>query len=407
VNQKGVDYWRVLWVIRVLFAPNSRTLQGEWSSEARLEKPTDILERYFKAAVDIVSNETETRIEHRHVFEKFAVFAHRQYLAISSSPELSRLNLYMERKRSEINILEESIRSVKSSGSLPGTSNSVSESELERHMTRAKKLLVDDESQAEGHNAAKDMFLRQAIEMYSRSLCSSDENDIQLAIRFCSLWYANYLNVSYDVAIAEAVGRIPSFKFVFLAHQLTARLSDSHPQETGSPRTLRNLVQRLCEEHPFHILPQIFSLRHLGTKSEQAHSQSSVSSMDMSQKSRQRAVLDICNRLSKHKRTTRRIRDVETLCNASLHWATYTISKNDRGGNIPSNSPITKIRDLKVPIITVDLPIDLSLRYDNIVYISRYHPRYKTAGGVNIPKINYCIGSDGKEYKQLVSLMVY
>jgi ataxia telangiectasia mutated family protein len=59
-----------------------------------------------------------------------------------------------------------------------------------------------------------------------------------------------------------------------------------------------------------------------------------------------------------------------------------------------------------VPVTTAYTPLDPTLKYDDCVWVARYEPTYATAGGVNLPKISVCLGSDGVSYKQLVSLCV-
>lgn len=54
--------------------------------------------------------------------------------------------------------------------------------------------------------------------------------------------------------------------------------------------------------------------------------------------------------------------------------------------------------------------VDPSGCYDNLVTVRSFLPHYHLAGGVNLPKIIDCVGSDGKSRRQLVkvgmSLMV-
>lgn len=54
-----------------------------------------------------------------------------------------------------------------------------------------------------------------------------------------------------------------------------------------------------------------------------------------------------------------------------------------------------------IPILTLDLPVDPSLKYDKIVGISKFKPEYRLVGGINMPKLIECIGTDGRVYKQV------
>ena len=48
--------------------------------------------------------------------------------------------------------------------------------------------------------------------------------------------------------------------------------------------------------------------------------------------------------------------------------------------------------------------MDPSCRYDRLVTIERFDSHFQLAGGVNLPKVLSCIGSDGKRRRQLVKV---
>lgn len=48
--------------------------------------------------------------------------------------------------------------------------------------------------------------------------------------------------------------------------------------------------------------------------------------------------------------------------------------------------------------------MDPSGRYEDLVTVSAFVPHYHLAGGVNLPKIIDCVGSDGIRRKQLVKV---
>lgn len=50
--------------------------------------------------------------------------------------------------------------------------------------------------------------------------------------------------------------------------------------------------------------------------------------------------------------------------------------------------------------------MDPSGCYDNLVTVRSFLPHYHLVGGVNLPKIIDCVGSDGKSRKQLVKVGV-
>jgi hypothetical protein len=104
--------------------------------------------------------------------------------------------------------------------------------------------------------------------------------------------------------------------------------------------------------------------------------------------------------------------NVEQFCDACLQWAKHPIkdtANKARSGpyKIPDDMSILKLRDVHVPVLTINTPVDPTLQYQNCIWLTHYEKMYETAGGVNIPKICYCRGSDGVKYKQLVSMHVF
>ncbi len=54
-----------------------------------------------------------------------------------------------------------------------------------------------------------------------------------------------------------------------------------------------------------------------------------------------------------------------------------------------------------IPILTLDLSVDSTLKYDKIIGIDKFKPEYRLVGGINVPKLIECIGTDGRIYKQV------
>lgn len=48
--------------------------------------------------------------------------------------------------------------------------------------------------------------------------------------------------------------------------------------------------------------------------------------------------------------------------------------------------------------------MDPTGQYENLVTISSFKQEFRLAGGMNLPKIIDCVGSDGKERRQLVKV---
>ncbi|KAG1770724.1 hypothetical protein EDD22DRAFT_769941 [Suillus occidentalis] len=370
------------------------------SPEACLEKPTDIKRKFFDPAVEFaIAAEKRTDVRDHAcatVFRKCALFADQQYHSILKSSDAMRWHIYKERKKQEVRQRESQLQK---------TQQGTNEYQvLFEEQKKARTVLAEDLKAYADHTGARDAFLELAIDMYSRCLASSDRFDDDGPIRFSSLWFANFDDVGIQDKLKAALDRVPSRKFVFLSHQLSARMSKSSAEVPKNQQNLQGLVLRMCQEHPFHSLYQVFCLR--PEQPQGVRRTSSRFELPSSQSDRGGAASAIFDRLLSDPTQTTRIRSIEQVCNASLEWAKYpvkhpTIKKTNNGLLIPDALPIRKLRDVQVPVITCRTPIDPTLKYNNCIWISRYHPEFFTAGGVNLPKISTCYGSNGEQFKQL------
>ncbi|KAI0306020.1 hypothetical protein B0F90DRAFT_1695380 [Multifurca ochricompacta] len=272
---------------------------------------------------------------------------------------------------------------------------------------KAERLLREDTQQYRKHNESLNTFLQQAIDMYSRCLQAADDFDNDGHIRLVSLWFANFNDNDLQDKIRTSIDRIPSRKFVFLAHQLSARLAKpANDPVTGSQETLQNLILRMCREHPFHSLYQVYCLRPSPGATDGGRRSSTRLDPFLPQGERAAAAADIFDRLRADSSCSQQLIDVERVCDAYLQWAKRPIKGSvDKAKSgpyeIPSDMLILKLQNVPVPVLTVNTPVDATLKYQNCIWVSRYERTFETAGGVNIPKICYCRGSDGVKYKQL------
>ena len=340
--------------------------------------------------------------EHATIYSKCARFAEQQYHTISKSPDSLRWKLYVDRKAQQIDNLKSQITKTQY--------GSKEYAILAQDQKNAEKLLKQDTELVDQHNRAINAFLDQAIDMYSKCLEATDEFDDDGAIRLCSLWFANFENSAVQQKIGVALNRTPSRKFVFLAHQLSARMTK--PSEAAVPEhqvNLQTLIVRMCKEHPFHSLYQVYCLKsdHAGVQTNRRRS----TRHESSPRDRAAAAISIFDQLRSDDSVSRIVCDVERVSDACLEWAKHPI-KHIYGNRsqklkppftVPETMAIRNLNPSKVPVITVDIPLDPSLKYTDCVWILRFEATFSTAGGVNLPKITVCIGSDGLKYKQLVS----
>ncbi|KAG6332983.1 hypothetical protein ID866_6106 [Astraeus odoratus] len=372
---------------------------GSWISEACLEKPEDIKTAFFDKAVQIATQNCARRDTCANIFHKCALFAERQYHSILKSSDAVRWKVYVDRKKQEIKQRETQLQRTQVGSEYNA---------LRLEQVRAQTILAEDEDAYERHNGSLVMFLELAIDMYSRCLAASDIFNDEVPIRFSSLWFANFDDKRLQQGIKIAVDRIPSWKFVFLSHQLSARMSSPAAGELppGQP-ILQGLVLRMCKEHPFHSLYQVYCIHPHDSSLHSMRRSSSRLEPPSSQADRATAASTIFDLLLGDPDYAGRVKSLQHVCDASLQWAKYPIREKFKNKklkvayHVPEGMLLRQLRDVRVPVLTSRLAIDPTLRYDNCIWISHYDATFHPAGGVNMPKINTCYGSNGQRFKQL------
>lgn len=358
-----------------------------------------IRDTYFDVAHSLVKNlkpSATASARQSTVLFQYALFAERQYQAVIDANETEVLKRDVEAKRREISDLDSMIVSQSKT-----SSNAASLRQLNHDRHKASILLEQDSQKFTQHVQKLDIFLQDAITLFADCLRLSDNYDEDVLTRLCSLWFRNFQTSSIQSYIGTAIGNIPSRKFVFFAHQLGALLSTSATggqSSSLSTTALQELVLRLCREHPFHALYQVHSLR-MGDGSKLGSAYEPASA-------RRHAAGSLLNQLRGNTPLGERLRTIERICEAYIEWAIWDIpppSKKDSGTlKMPTEAKLNKLRTTDTPIPTCWTPVDPTCEYKKVVGISRYASKYKTSGGINLPKINDCHGTDGKTYRQVV-----
>ena len=58
------------------------------------------------------------------------------------------------------------------------------------------------------------------------------------------------------------------------------------------------------------------------------------------------------------------------------------------------------------PPLSLSSKVDPSCTYSHLVTIDQFDTHFQLAGGINLPKVLSCIGSDGKRRRQLVKVII-
>ncbi|XP_041796006.1 serine-protein kinase ATM isoform X2 [Chelmon rostratus] len=374
-------------------------LCGNWLAETCLESPGIILEKYLERAVEVIEEDSgvhqDSRLQSQRTeaFLSLARFSDAQYQSIDkymNSSEFENKQALLEKAKEEVDLIRE--RKVMSN----------------RYTIKVQRELVLDEKALSNLQADKQRFLCKAVENYIQCLEQGEEHDTWV-FRLASLWLKNADVKPVNDMMKKGVKKIPSYKFLPLMYQLAARMGTKMAagltEDTGFHDVLNDLICRATLEHPHHTLFIIFALVNANKDESFCRSRPSKSAprqpFDLERSDVAQKIINAVK-----KKRGKMIRGMEHLCDAYITLAYMDASKHKlekKAIPIPADQPIMQIKDLdEVVIPTMEIKVDPSGCYDNLVTLRSFVPQYRLAGGVNLPKIVDCVGSDGKSRRQLV-----
>lgn len=372
-------------------------------AEAKQAHPDIIRKEYFHKAYELVHkrvtppSEPPRAEEKALIYSRFASFSDQEYERLLTLSELEQRHLvqqYLVTEAGQSDLLH--LTSGKGSTALSARSNT-------QHgiLGPAAEYLISTK-----FDEIKRQSLEWAIRMYARSMTLSDKYDDSVH-RLCALWLANSEDDKANTVVKPFVTSIPTHKFAFLASQLTARL-DAEDTRSVFQGTLTSVLGHLCEQHPFHIMYQVITLARTTAPNSKPQASSARSSKPRGLSGREHAAFNLLTRTKALASRAVQIGQMELFENASVSWCEH---KQDRGRTreyqVPVNAAIAGLRDLCIPVPTQHIPFDLTLKYDysgpgHPATIQSYNRTFTLAGGLHMPKIMVCMGSDGKRYRQLV-----
>uniref|UniRef100_A0A6Q2X681 non-specific serine/threonine protein kinase n=1 Tax=Esox lucius TaxID=8010 RepID=A0A6Q2X681_ESOLU len=372
----------------------SLRLCGNWLAETCLESPGVILEKYLERSVEVFSghaigSDSKLLSQRTQAFLSLARFSDAQYQSIDNymkSSEFENKQALLEKAKEEVELIKE--RKVG----------------MNRYTVKVQRELELDEKALSNLQADRRKFLCKAVENYIQCVEQGEEHDTWM-FRLASLWLENA-----DVK-TRGVNSIPSYKFLPLMYQLAARMGSKVSaivaEDVGFHDVLNELICKTSLEHPYHTLFIILAL--VNANKDETFSRSRLSKTAPRQPSqldleRSEVAQRILNKI--RKKRSQMIRGIEVLCDAYITLAYMDASRHKtekKAIAIPSDQPIMQIKNLDdVVIPTVETKVDPSGIYDDLVTIKSFKPDFRLAGGVNLPKIIDCVGSDGISRRQLV-----
>ncbi|KAJ5213354.1 hypothetical protein N7449_000523 [Penicillium cf. viridicatum] len=354
---------------------------GHHVAEARLEKPDSILQEYLYPAVKELKGGSDGE-EAGRVYHGFATFCDQQLLNPDGLEDFKRVEQLRDRKEKEVFGLEDLMKNA----------TGKEREYLKNYRAKAKQWFDLDDREYQRLLRSREAFLQQCLENYLLSLRESDtyNND---ALRFCALWLDKSDSETANSAVSRYLNDVPSRKFAPLMNQLSSRLLDV---SDDFQKLLTQLVFRICVEHPFHGMYQIFA------------SSKSKGGKDQSSHSRFRAA----NQLVDHLKNDSHIGQTWiAVHNVNISYVRFAIDKPDSkyksGAKVALKNLATGQRlgqdaiTYKLPPPTMKIDLRADCDYSHVPTVMKFQPEFTIASGVSAPKIVTAVASNGERYKQL------
>lgn len=357
---------------------------GYQVSVARLEKPHDIQKNYLEPALKELKGKGQGR-QAGSVFHQFAMFCDQQLQDPDGLEDLTRLQSLKKAKSDEVSELKTLISSTK---------DAQLKTRYSHVLNKEKQWLDLDEQELRRVEQTRSEFVHLSLENYLLSLIASDEHNND-ALRFTALWLERSEEEATNKAVMRYLSEVPTRKFASLTNQLTSRLQD---HDTTFQKLLLELVYKICVDHPYHGMYQIWS----GTKAK-AQQKDDV------------AVL----RVRATDRVAKRLAETQSVANiwlsidkTSKYYHALAMDRNPNkyksGAKIPlrdstpGHNLVNCLAKYRIPSPTMHVELSATKDYSKVPIISKLEPTMTIASGVSAPKIITAIGSDGVRYKQLV-----
>lgn len=358
-------------------------VQGYRISEARLERPDEILSKYLIPALKELKGNKESS-EAGEVFHEYAAYCYNQLQNVDVSNELQRSEKFRRRKYEEIRNLEQIIRT--------------SRSDIDKRRARGDKhkaktwIQIDGEEYDRLKRARADS-VRQSLDNFLLSLAASDAHETDV-LKFVATWLQNAEDTVANESVARYIKYVPTRKFAKLMNQLASRLQDSTERFQV---VLRGLVEAICMDHPYHGLPNIFA----GSKTPGGNDKVAIS--------RNSAATKVSQSLQRVFKTSRIWRSLYKSNEIYIDFASFKIKEMQAGSKFAlikfpsSNRLVRDIPGLRVPPITLTINIRENLVYTDVPTITKFGSNMTIASGLSAPKIVTLLTSTGETCRQLVS----
>lgn len=360
---------------------------GQKLSQARLHRPDEIMKRYLLPAIDTLDKNTDGTMVGR-VYHNFAVFCDEQLRDSVAKDDFERISKIRNKKQQEIHELAEYCKN----------SEGKERESFKMAYSKAKTWFKLDDEEYRRLKTNREALLRNSLENYLLSIQACDDYSKDV-LRFLSLWLGNPKVQAEESSIREYLRLVPSSKLAPFVNQLSSRLADN-----GDPfqKTLFETFFRVCRDHPFHSLYQLFSVfKSKGAKEDDAA------------KSRQKAADRLAKSIQGPDGKTSSQAWV-SVHNSNIVFVNFAQEKSDKAMRTGKGIPLRSFQygkkleqtiqglSRKIPPPTLKIALRRDRDYSSLPTFTTFEPDIVVAGGVSAPKITTIIASDGTHHKMLL-----
>lgn len=351
-------------------------------AEARLEPPGEVIAKYLQPAFEALGG-SKVGVDAGRVFHTFAAFCDAQLQDIDGLDEYERVRLSREKRENEMFDLEKMMKKHKNA---------------EREYNRSRTWFKIEDEEWNRIRANREVLIIKCLQNYLLSLRACDDYSSD-TLRVLSIWLSLNENLRVNKTVHDNITGVPTSKFAGLMNQLMSRMLDT---DDDFQHILLDLVFRICQDHPYHSLYQVF-----------AASKSRGSSKDKVAASRNKAAVHLADLIkSKGSATSSIWIAVHNLSINLVKIAQEKISeqKVKSGGKISlrrlaeGDKFVATVEgsQRKLPPTTMRIPLRQDKKYDSVPVMVSVEPQVSIAGGVSAPKIATIRSADGARHKMLM-----
>jgi len=259
------------------------------------------------------------------------------------------------------------------------------------------------------------------LENYWFALLHSKQADLKSVFKVVSLWFNNDQDEEVNQVLLELAKEVPSYKFVPLTYQISSRIGNgTRPFQ----KAIKQLVKRLCLDHPYHTLVQIFAIKNaknvVGTNKGKSTYKKNLS--EPTQMNRMQTAISILDDLKKeNNEISELVQAMSQMVTAYIDLANADTSELQKKSVKDISFDAVKVkgssrfdqclrdrssrgsRKTLPAVISNPPPVDPSASYPDVVRVQGFSSTFSvTESGIHRPKIILCRGTDGVEYRQLV-----